>query len=275
MTIDKNTRRVLAVGVALAFLGFCGIWLAGWLLDREPVYRGKRLSAWLDERRDTGKGPVVLTGEAETAIRAIGPAAIPTLLSWIEARDSVVTEWATDGFMRIGRSFPVETNADKRRRAMYGFRALGMAAKPVWPRLADLVLHVDHEGIRGDAINALTESDAETIKQLTKGLESNDWGVRARAIRVLAALRQAPGVSVPALKGALKHADAWVRRDAAKALWYYQPEDLTEESLLALRAATADPDVEVSVEATRTLAETKARLDRQKLRAELEAGARR
>ena len=129
MTNDQNTRRVLAAGVALALLGFCGIWLAGRLLDREPVYRGKRLStAWLDERRDTGKGLVVLTSEAERAIRAIGPAAIPTLLSWIEARDSMVTEWAVGGVMRIGRSFPITTNADKRRRAIYGFRA-----PPVWP----------------------------------------------------------------------------------------------------------------------------------------------
>ncbi len=275
MTNDRNTRRVFALGVALTLLGICGVWLAGRLLDREPVYGGKRLSAWLDERRDTGKGPVVLTSEAESAVRAIGPAAIPTLLSWIEARDSLVAEWAVGGFMRIGRSFPVATNADKRRRSMYGFRALGVMAKPVWPRLADLVLHSDHEGIRGDAINALTESDAETIARLAGGMNSDDWGVRARAIRVLAALRQAPEVSVPALVGALKHRDAWVRRDAAKGLWFYQPGDLTEETLLALRTATADPDAEVSVEATRTLAETKARLDRQKLRAELGTGARR
>ena len=80
---------------------------------------------------------------------------------------------------------------------------------------------------------------------------------------------------MPALIRRLKHRDAWVRRDAAKALWYYQPEDFSQETLFALRAATADPDVEVSVEATRTLAETKSRQDRQKLRAEAGTGAQR
>jgi hypothetical protein len=262
---------VLAAGVVLALLGLCGIGLVGRLLDREPVYRGKRLSAWLDECRDTGKGPVVLTSEAESAIRAIGPAAIPTLMSWIEARDQLITEWAVGGLMRIGRSFPIETNADTRRRAMYGFRALGPAAKPVWPRLAELVLQSDHEGIRGDAINALIEADAETIARRAASIRSNDLAVRARAIRVLAALRQSPEVSVPALVAALKHPDAWVRKDAAHALWFYQSEDLVGTALPALQAAATDPDAGVSAEAVSTLAEFKVRLERQQRRQSISA----
>src|SRR4051794_979114 len=93
-------RRAVAVGVAVIAIAALGVWMARPGGPPEPVYRGKTLGTWLDDRRATPYGPVVLTDEAVAAVRAIGPEAVPTLLTWLRASDSsvsrnakIVLEW--------------------------------------------------------------------------------------------------------------------------------------------------------------------------------------
>ena len=44
---------------------------------------GKKLSDWLDDRRAMPGGQVLLSDEAVAALRALGPEAVPTLLTWL------------------------------------------------------------------------------------------------------------------------------------------------------------------------------------------------
>ncbi|WP_197490862.1 HEAT repeat domain-containing protein [Planctomyces sp. SH-PL62] len=163
---------------------------------------------------------MVLSDEAVAAVRALGPKAVPTLLNWLRSSDSSVSRKANIVLER-GLKLPVRvpTNEDKRMRAMYGFRALGPAARSAFSALVAIALNSPDEWQRGDAINALTESDAETMRLLAGGLKSPDREVRLRAAFALACIRIAPdAVCLPALEGALNDPDTGVRGEAAKGI---------------------------------------------------------
>jgi len=213
-------RRAVVVGAAVLAGAALAVWLSRSGGPPEPVYRGKALSAWLDDRRATPQGPVVLTDEAVAAVRALGPEAVPTLLAWLRASDSSLTrnakillEW------RLKLPLRVPTNQENRMRAMYGFRALGSAASSAFPELVAIALHSPDDWQRGDAINALTDSDADTMRRIADGLKSPDRAVRLRVVHTLACIRIAPDeVCLPALEGAQSDPDPQIRNEAAKAI---------------------------------------------------------
>ena len=213
-------RPIVLVGAAVLAVASLGVWLSRPGSPPEPAYRGKTLSAWLDDRRATPQGPVVLSDEAAAAVRALGPKAVPTLLGWLRSSDSstrrnakIVLEW------RLKLPLRVPINQDKRMRAMYGFRALGPAAKSAFPALVAIALNSPDEWQRGDAINALTESGADAMKLLAGGLKSPDREVRLRAAVALSCIRIAPdAVCLPALEMALNDPDTRVRAEAAKGI---------------------------------------------------------
>ncbi len=208
------------VGAAVLGSAALAVWLSRPAGPPEPVYQGKALSAWLDDRRATPQGPVLLSNEAVAAVRAIGPEAVPTLLAWLRASDSsfsrnakILLEW------RLKLPLRVPTNQEKRMRAMYGFRALGSAASSAFPELVAIALYSPDDWQRGDAINALTDSDADTMRRLAGGLKSPDPEVRLRAVHALACIRIVPDeVCLPALEAVLNDPDPQVRNQAAKAI---------------------------------------------------------
>jgi len=213
-------RRAVVVGAAVLAGAALAVWLSRSGGPPEPVYGGKALSAWLDDRRATPKGPVLLSDEAVAAVRALGPEAVPTLLAWLRASDSSVSrnakillEW------RLKLPLRVPTNQETRLRAMYGFRALGSPASSAFPEIVAIALYSADEWQRGDAINALTDSDADTMRRLAGGLKSLDREVRLRAVFALKCIRIAPDeVCLPALEGAQSDPDPEVRVEAAKAI---------------------------------------------------------
>jgi HEAT repeat protein len=102
---------------------------------------------------------------------------------------------------------------------MYGFRALGLAARSVFPEIVAMVLHSSDEWQRADAINSLTESDADTMRRLAEGLINRDPEVRLRAVNALTCLRIAPDeVCLPALEEAQSDPDTRVSFEAAKGI---------------------------------------------------------
>ena len=69
--------------IAIAVIcGLLGLYAVGyWVLPREPVYHGKKLSQWVDEMSSSGsRGP---RAEAVEALRAIGPPAFPYMATWL------------------------------------------------------------------------------------------------------------------------------------------------------------------------------------------------
>jgi HEAT repeat protein len=244
-------RRRVVIGAAALAVAAAGVWLTRPKGPPEPVYRGKTLSAWLDERRDTGRGPVVLTDEAVAAVRAIGPRAIPTLLAWLRASDSQIIRGARDVLEWRLKLVRVPTNDETRMRAMYGFRALGPAARPAFPAIVALALHSPDDGQGYDAINALCESDADTLRSLAAGLNHPDREVRLRAVDALCALRFAPNneVCLPALEGAAgTDPDPRVRAEAVRAIAFINQELKSLTYIL-----TADPDPEIRATAARSV----------------------
>jgi HEAT repeat protein len=235
-------RKALVAGTVV--LAALVAW--AWLLRRgerpEPVYQGRPLGAWLDDRHATSAGPVVLSDEAVTAVRAMGPEAIPTLLDWIRAPDSAISRSAKV-FLEWRLRLPVHvpTNHEKRARAMYGFRALGVAARSAFPELVKIALHSSDEWQRADAINALCESDADAMRGLVEGLENPDREVRLRAIHALACVRIAPDeVCLPALeRAAASDPDASVRDSAAREAAFI----LQELSAVATALNNSDPKI--------------------------------
>ena len=237
-------RAGLVVAGAVLALVALACWLSWPDSTPEPSYRGKTLSAWLDDRHGTPHGPVVLTDEAVAALRAMGPEAIPTLLAWLRQSDSsftrgakVVLEW------HWKLPVHVPSNFESRGRAMCGFRTLGLAARSAFPEIVAIALNSPDEWQRDDAINALCESDADTMRRLAEGLKSPDPEVRLRAIFALTCLRIAPDeVCLPALEGARNDPDPRVSSAAAKGISFINQ----QLSAIARCLTHRDPEVRAS-----------------------------
>ncbi len=211
-----NRRRIIA-GLLILVVIAIAIWM---LRPKEPSYNGKRLSVWLDDQHWVEGGRIELSQESVQAVRAIGTNAIPFLMAMIQCKDSKAKMWIAARVWRLSfihDYFPF--NATKQRRAMYGFRALGLEAKQAFPELAGLVFHSSENGI---FINALTEADAETITLIANSVTDSDSEVRQRAVHALGCLRQAPQISLPALTKALSDSNSDVRATAAGSLGPYQ-----------------------------------------------------
>lgn len=238
MSVRKGIVRATLAAACLLPLVALGLW---WIRPADPEgpsYEGRTLRQWLDESEQTPNGPTVLSSKAEAAVRALGPRAIPTLLVWLGQADSSIHKGAKVWLeWRFGLPVHVQLNQEKRVRAMYGFRALGMAARPAFPAIVHLVLHSPDEWQRGDAINSLTEADPDAMKLIVAGLKDPDKEIRLRAIHAIGCLRIAPDeVCYPALEEALNDPDIWVRGSAGKTI------ALLDDQLKAYIAGVKNPN---------------------------------
>ena len=218
-------RRTVVVGIAALAIAAFGAWWWPKSQD-EPVYRGKSLSAWLDERHEPSPGSVVLTKEAEEAVRVIGSDAIASLMNWLRASDSSNKHIVNLVVRRLGVPLRVPGSYEMQERAAYGLAALGTVAKPVFPEIAMIALKdARNEGQRVNAINALTNCDADTMRLLAAGLKDPDRNIRLSAISALFHLRVAPDeVCLPALEGALQDQDVQVRESASGTITRFEEE---------------------------------------------------
>lgn len=132
--------------------GFLLACLAGWAVwyscrQHEPVYQGKRLSAWADEVVGVGKLVAIVNSNHPQvrAVREIGTNAIPWLVN--ELRKPPPLRWRLNqllGKQRIIKyRFSMPTSGDyqhmHQQRARVGFWALGELAEPAIPSLVSLL----------------------------------------------------------------------------------------------------------------------------------------
>src|SRR5438270_12088434 len=75
-------RRGISVAV-LATVALVVLAVASWPGEREPEYKGKKLSEWLLAYRD-GLTNRVVQEEAAKAVRQIGTNSLPFLVSWMD-----------------------------------------------------------------------------------------------------------------------------------------------------------------------------------------------
>lgn len=99
------------------------------LLDPEPRYASRKLSAWLDD-------PTLTESDIRRVVRAIGPNAIPKLEIWLVEKPSLLERslgWL--GRHSVYFSSGYQPSLDANFRAMRGFFMLGDMAEPAVPWL--------------------------------------------------------------------------------------------------------------------------------------------
>ena len=107
------------------------------LMQREPRYQGRTLTAWLADVRFAGTPGASLV--AEEAIKAMGTNAIPFLMEMFRTEDTRPTLFAK---LRVfverhtGFTFGIVSADEKRVRAVFGLRALGEAAQSAVAKLS-------------------------------------------------------------------------------------------------------------------------------------------
>src|SRR5207249_4233134 len=146
--------EMLFVFGILVIAGSSGLlFLLPWpVLDSEPSYQGKTLSAWLRQTRSVFR-PIVEKDRAalKNAIRQMGTNAIPYLLKMAARRSSDFRE----ELITLDRShfhlFGGTYDSEYHEMATLGFSALGADAKPAVPRLIKLLDDPDPEIALGAA----------------------------------------------------------------------------------------------------------------------------
>ena len=131
--MNLTKRHLLWVGATLLFAGAVLAVLLS--TPKEPVYQGRKLSAWLEAA--TGSNPQVAVTSAWAAVHAVGADGLPWLLAELQARDSVFRNlhifWETE--IRRSERRPLSP-VQRETRARAGLAMLGDAALPAIPELA-------------------------------------------------------------------------------------------------------------------------------------------
>ena len=137
-TMQKRLRFPLAalLFAALAFVGFQVFYSK----EREPMYEGKRPSAWLKaSTRVVDVTPVedMRMSEADEVVRQVGTNAIPTLLRMLRVKDSALNVRLINLAMRqhVVRITPAENWNNAAARA---FWVLGTNAQSAVPALMEI-----------------------------------------------------------------------------------------------------------------------------------------
>ena len=168
MNPAKRKRLLVAAGgvvlVAIVVVAF-------WPGEREPEYKGKKLSEWLAAAKDSDYDS--LEGrQAAAAIREIETNALPLLIKWIHYDPPA---WKTElavrvtkypgnlGWWLIGRKLQRFTYA------MNGFSILGGKAEPAVPRLKEIA-ETTRSGFKFEI-----RSTAEFIEDTFRKEQLNPW----------------------------------------------------------------------------------------------------
>jgi hypothetical protein len=202
-----SRRRIWFTAMTLAIAGV--IWWLFWgLSDSEPVYKGKRLSYWLQgynaqlrhlagpQRKDT-----------EEAIRQIGTNGIPTMLKMLQAKDSwLKTKWITLVRKQHFVKADVINATDKNYSASSALLLLGDAASNAVPDLIEIydknISHFSKTETCG-VLGQLGPLARQAIPSLIRNMTNDDFYVRQDAGLALDRIHLEPKLVVPAMIAAL------------------------------------------------------------------------
>ena len=231
--------------LTLACLSASGLALAGlaihFLVPGEPVYHGKRLSAWVaDLHPRVGE---TKQQEAELALRAIGTNAVPYLLELLQhqeprlLRDLRDFSQRTKTFLRMDSQLelPWVAVVERDLQLNAAFAALGPSARPAFPALTNLLPRPETTSV---SASALARLGSEAFEPLTRALESPHRDVRAAAAGALGMMPGDLARIIPALRKALADSDKSVRVNAVISLGQIaesKPEVVLDDLIRGLR----------------------------------------
>ena len=250
---------------------------------REPTYKGRSLSQWVEAYHDRGGAE---QAEAAAAIRQIGASAVPCLLAWI--RDPLPGWKTTVRAARLrapGGQGSFLTDARRPFYAASAFSALGPAGNGAIPELTRLANDAEHYFKSIAATQALGRSGKAGAPPLLGLLQSDNVVIRAHAAKAighlgsnalpaiplllqyvtnvadmdvaeaaaatLGTLGFEPDRVVPALSNALHSPPPLIRRTAVRALGRFATNSAAARPALAI--ALVDPEASVRALATNAL----------------------
>jgi HEAT repeat protein len=220
------------------------------LSAREPRYRGRSLTSWLQQCYETPLNESQRLAEAQQAVRAMPlDKVLPRLLRLVEARDDPVSPWimAKSDEFRL-RFLKWRSAEDFQQLGIAGFEALGTNAVPVIGELTSLLADKQHAftavrclvaiGTPAEAAvsQALTNKSEEVrcfatqqfgwvtddtedfLAHMKKCLNDPDGSVRFAAVQGIGLQTQAPDSAIPLLLEALRDKQDTVSSWAAKFL---------------------------------------------------------
>ncbi|HYG34796.1 MAG TPA: HEAT repeat domain-containing protein [Clostridia bacterium] len=191
----KRRRILIITIVGLVLLIGLLAYLAS---DNEPSYQGHSLSYWISICRDNDSSRPNVVAEilqAEKAIRAIGPNALPHLLKWLDteptrirltAHDMAVKilPWNTYRSDLVQKALEGSANA-RANSAITGFRILGPIATPAIPRLLQLSRRPRQSFTSSRAIMSLGEVGQPALPTLQAIIEDPQHPNREIAIQTV------------------------------------------------------------------------------------------
>lgn len=142
----KRPRTILVIAIIASVTTTL---VLAWPREKEPTYKGRSLSQWLQLYREHAEGKI----EAEQAVREIGTNALPWLLKWVGHRPpawSRAVGYLHASWNPANRAInAVQTHLNEialmRWRAAFGFQILGDAASNAAPQLVKM-LDADNPG---------------------------------------------------------------------------------------------------------------------------------
>jgi len=195
------TRRALLGLMAVAVLGL--IVLAAW--PREPTYKGRRLSSWIDElgrSQEEGEtlSDVRLRYQTLTnTVQSLGSKAASTAVAWIrdKPRKSLYDDiqYSIENALRARIRLP--SRKDRSGEAIWVFQILGPTAKQVIPDLSTLALS---EHTCAHAARCLSCLGPEAISALSNALANGSAPARQAAIDALAEIGPPAATTAPLLR---------------------------------------------------------------------------
>jgi hypothetical protein len=240
-------QKILASLAPLAVLGGV-VWEICRPRIPDPIYEGKPLSYWFSTYKIAVSIPPP-TVKADSAVRHAGTNAIPLLLQYLSAHDSVfklkMMNWVAK--QRIIR-FPLDYAENRRFQAESGFQALGSegsSAVPELIRIHEMTSSQDCRYIIIETFGWIGSGAEEAVPLVFQAATNSDPIFRLLAIRTLGQMHVQPVKSVSVLTGALKDPSPWLRLTAVKGLENFGPQAKEAvPDLMKLRIETHSWEIE-------------------------------
>jgi hypothetical protein len=204
--------------IALAILLVAVVGVVGWMTFsfREPMYRGKGLSKWLEgyAAQPSSVPPVERPEwqQADRAVRHLGTNAIPTLLRVLRAKDApwkltLLRLAAMQGLIRI----PYRTSAPELNvLGAMAFASLRGTASNSVPALVQIYKENRSKESRNAVVIALSNigpAAGRAVPCLLDAAVDSDYSIRFNALIALGEIHAQPELVVPVLVTALRNRD--------------------------------------------------------------------
>ncbi len=220
-------RKQVYIALAVLLVILAGVIAWQVLREREPVYQGKSLSAWVKGYTPDPKDyrPLVEQPQwkqTDAALRALGTNAIPSLLRMLRATDApwkvkLVRLASKQRFIKTSRASAGELNMW----ASMAFESLQGSASNSVPELIQIYEEHRSECSQNAVVNALRSigpAAARAVPCLLGAAASSDLAIRNNALAALGEIHAQSELAVPVLIKALRDPDASVRGAAACSL---------------------------------------------------------